>query len=103
MHDVANRVVVLAADRQAPVVHVLAEPVEVDPQAVAPWYTFDVEAGEIIEVKLGVSYVSIENARENLRAEQDGFNLEKIAQDAFNQWNEKLSVIEIEGGTDDDK
>ncbi|TVQ08990.1 MAG: glycoside hydrolase family 92 protein [Bacteroidetes bacterium] len=70
---------------------------------IGSWYTFDVEAGEVIEVKVGVSYVSIENARENLRAEQDGFNLEKIAQDAFNQWNEKLSAIEVEGGTDDDK
>ena len=70
---------------------------------IGTWYTFDVEAGEVIEVKVGVSYVSIENARENLKAEQDGFNLEKIAQDAFNQWNKKLSAIEVEGGTDDDK
>jgi predicted alpha-1,2-mannosidase len=70
---------------------------------IGSWYTFDVEAGEVIEVKVGVSYVSIENARQNLEAEQDGFNLEKIAQDAFNQWNEKLSAIEVEGGSDDDK
>lgn len=70
---------------------------------IGSWYTFEVEAGEAIEVKVGVSYVSIENARENLRAEQQGFNLERIARDAFNQWNQKLSAIEVEGGTDEDK
>jgi predicted alpha-1,2-mannosidase len=70
---------------------------------IGAWYTFEVEAGEAIEVKVGVSYVSIENARENLKAEQEGFNLEKIAQDAFIKWNEKLSVIEVEGGSEDDK
>lgn len=70
---------------------------------IGSWYTFEVEAGEAIEVKVGVSYVSIENARENLRAEQQGFNLEEIARDAFNQWNQKLSAIEVEGGTDEDK
>jgi putative alpha-1,2-mannosidase len=39
---------------------------------IGAWYSFDVEAGEAIEVKVGVSYVSIENARENLKAEQAG-------------------------------
>jgi len=70
---------------------------------IGTWYSFDVEAGEAIEVKVGVSYVSTENARENLGTEQDGFNLEKIAHDAYMQWNKKLSAIEVEGGTDDDK
>ena len=70
---------------------------------IGTWFTFDVKAGESIEVQVGVSYVSIANARDNLNAEQDGFSLEKVAQDAFNKWNEKLSAIEVEGGTDDDK
>jgi len=70
---------------------------------IGTYYTFNVEAGESILVKVGVSYVSIENARENLQTEQDGFDLEKVARDAFLKWNEKLSVIEVEGGTDDDK
>lgn len=35
------------------------------------WYTFDnLSADESIELKLGISYVSIENARKNLDAEQ---------------------------------
>ncbi len=70
---------------------------------IGAWFTFEVEAGEAIEVKVGVSYVSIENARENLRSEQSGFDFEKIARDAFNQWNEKLSAIEVEGGSEEDK
>jgi predicted alpha-1,2-mannosidase len=70
---------------------------------IGSWYTFNVEAGESIQVKVGVSYVSIENAWENLESEQDGFDLDKLAQDAFQTWNEKLSAIDVEGGTDEDK
>ncbi|MDG5798882.1 GH92 family glycosyl hydrolase [Marinilabiliaceae bacterium ANBcel2] len=70
---------------------------------IGAWYSFDTEEGEEIEVKVGVSYVSIENARENLSVEQDGLDFEQIAQNAFDKWNEELSRIEVEGGTDDDK
>ena len=33
---------------------------------IGAWYTFDTEDGEQIEVSVGVSFVSVENARENL-------------------------------------
>ncbi|MFW6042795.1 MAG: GH92 family glycosyl hydrolase [Marinilabiliaceae bacterium] len=70
---------------------------------IGAWYSFDTEEGETIEAKVGVSYVSIENARENLDTEQTGFDFEQTAQNAFDDWNNRLSRIEVEGGTDDDK
>ena len=35
-----------------------------------------------MEVQIGVSFVSIENARMNLEAEQDGFDFEKVRANA---------------------
>ena len=70
---------------------------------VGAFFTFDTQSGEQIEVQIGVSFVSIANARENLDKEQSGFNFEKIKADARKQWNEELSKIEVEGGTHDDK
>lgn len=67
------------------------------------WFTFDTEENEAIEVKLGISYVSVENARENLKAEQPGFDFDKIHKEARAQWEKDLSVVQVEGGTADEK
>lgn len=70
---------------------------------VGVWFKYDTEANEQIGVKIGVSFVSIENARENLNAEQPGFAFEETASKAREMWNEDLSRITVEGGTKDEK
>lgn len=70
---------------------------------VGVWFTYDTKAGEAIEVKLGVSFVSIENARLNLDTEQPGFDFERVAGAARSQWNELLSRIRVDGGTADQR
>ncbi|MBQ4064132.1 MAG: GH92 family glycosyl hydrolase [Bacteroidaceae bacterium] len=55
--------------------------------------------GEQITVQMGMSFVSIENARENLRKEQEGKGFDDIRAAATRQWNDMLGRIEIEGGT----
>ena len=67
------------------------------------WFTYDTEADEVIEVKMGVSFVSIENARLNMNTEQPDFNFPKVHENAFNMWNNDLSRVQVEGGTYDDK
>ena len=67
------------------------------------WYTFFTEEGESVEAQIGVSFVSIENARENLDAEQQGFNFDKVRTDAYNAWNEALSKITVEGGSEENR
>lgn len=67
------------------------------------FFSYDAEEGEQIEVQMGISYVSIENARENLDAEQKGFDFEKVRNDARNMWNDALSTITVEGGTPDQR
>ena len=58
---------------------------------------------EVIELRLGISYVSIENARENLEIETGELTFEEIQKKAVEKWEEKLSLIKIEGGTDRQK
>ncbi len=58
--------------------------------------SFETEEGEVIYAKIGMSAVSVEGARKNLEAEQKGFDLEKLKNDAKAAWNKELSKIEIE-------
>lgn len=70
---------------------------------VGVWFTYDTEENEAIEVKMGVSFVSIENARLNMETEQPGFDFDKVAAAARTAWNNDLSRIRVEGGTADEK
>lgn len=66
------------------------------------WFTFDdLQAGEQIEVRMGISYVSAENARRNLEAEQaDGESFDALRDAALGRWNADLGRIRVEGGTE---
>lgn len=71
---------------------------------VGAWFTFDTTEGEAIEVSIGVSFVSIENARLNLETEQPaGTTFDQIRAQARKKWNEDLSRILVEGGTEEQK
>ena len=53
-------------------------------------------------IKVGISPVSIENAKENLKTENPGWDFELIRTKAVEAWEKELSNIRIEG-TDDQK
>ena len=63
----------------------------------------EVEAGTVVEVKVGISYTSIENARKNLDTEVGDSTFDEVRQASYNRWNEALSRIRVEGGTEEDK
>ena len=72
------------------------------------WFTFQTEEGEQVELQMGVSFVSCENAWANLDAEQpqlnDGVsNFNQIRMKARDAWESDLSRIKVEGGSDRDK
>ena len=67
------------------------------------WFDYDTEENESISVKVGISYVSIENARKNMEAEQPGFDFDKVRTAAREMWNKDLSRVEIEGGSKDER
>lgn len=65
------------------------------------YFTFDLPADRTLDYKVGVSYVSVENARENLRAENPGWDFRAVASAAESRWNECLGRIEVEGTNPD--
>ena len=67
------------------------------------WFSFDTEEKEQVEVQVGVSFVSIENARANLEAEQTDKTFDELRQSARQLWNDELSRVLVEGGTDEQK
>lgn len=67
------------------------------------WFELDNQEGEEVMVKLGVSFVSIENARMNMNTEQPDFNFDKVREATYDKWNEMLSRIKVEGGSRDNK
>lgn len=69
------------------------------------WFTFDdLREDEQVEVRMGISYVSTENARRNLDAEQPaGTTFDALREAAAARWNADLARIRVEGGTEDQK
>lgn len=70
---------------------------------VGTYFTYNCEEGETVEVQMGVSFVSIENARLNLEKEQPKADFDAIRLATRKMWNDDLSRILVEGGTEDQK
>ena len=64
---------------------------------------FKDHTSEPIVMKMGLSIVSVENARENLQAEVEGFDFDAVKQAAYHTWNDAVSAIKVEGGTEEQK
>lgn len=71
---------------------------------IGAWFRFDTDKdGQQVEVKIGVSFVSIENARLNLERETDGKDFSDLRAEAEQDWEEHLGRIQVEGGTSEQK
>lgn len=64
---------------------------------------YDVEAGDVLHLRVAISYCGEEQARSNMYAELDHWNFDEIRDQARDEWNQWLSRIEVEGGTDDQR
>ena len=58
------------------------------------------KGNEPLEVRVGFSFVSVENARRNLEAEMLSKTFEEVRQEADQTWEALLSRIQVEGGTE---
>lgn len=61
------------------------------------YFTFDTSKQQTVQYKIGVSYVSVENARQNLEAENRGRGFDAVRKQAESKWNEYIGKIEVEG------
>ena len=75
--------------------------IEGDSVGVAP--TYKVKAGDTLQMKIGISYTSIKNARNNLTVECPGWNFHKIHEESKAVWDSWLGKIKVEGGTHNQK
>ena len=56
-----------------------------------------------VVAKVGISVVSEENARENLNSEIAGFDFDTVKKNAADAWRNALKVVEVKGGTEEQR
>lgn len=61
---------------------------------------FDTEANEKVEVKIGTSFHSVEQARANINQEIGEKSFNDVVEETKEIWNDKLNTIQIEGSTE---
>lgn len=64
---------------------------------------FATQTGEAVVLKVGLSFVDLQGAERNFLAEVGQKTFDQIREEAYTQWNEALSSIQVQGGTDDQK
>ncbi|WP_086827889.1 GH92 family glycosyl hydrolase [Allokutzneria sp. NRRL B-24872] len=65
------------------------------------YVTFDT-GGQPVNARVGISFVSAEGARANLRAENpSGTSFDRVRASAYNAWKRQLSKVKVSGGTRD--
>ena len=60
------------------------------------WVDLDMSDGPVVTARVGISYVSLENARQNLDSEQpEGESFEDVSRKAYAAWNDALEGVRI--------
>ena len=69
------------------------------------YVTYKTKKGDVIMIKSGISLVSIDQARLNLKTELDGYgwDFNAVKNKTHDTWAKLLSKVEVEGGSDVDK
>jgi predicted alpha-1,2-mannosidase len=66
------------------------------------YFTFDTHKKQTVKVKVGISYLGVNKAQHNT-SEIAGWDLDVVKDNARSEWNKILKLIDIEGGTTDEK
>jgi predicted alpha-1,2-mannosidase len=67
------------------------------------YLVFDTTADPVVQIRVGLSFVSVENAQQNLADENAGWDFTAVRGQASAAWNARLNSIQVQGGTDDEK
>lgn len=71
--------------------------------SVKAFVVFSTKVGEAIVARVGISFVSLDGALKNLRAEVKNLDFDSIASNARTTWNKELGKIQVEGGSHEQK
>ena len=96
-------------DSAIPTISALNEP-RIDDQAneatgsrVGAFATFSAQHSSTVKIRIGSSFISVEQARENLRREISTWDFTAVADQTKQAWEKALSPVEVEGGTADEQ
>ncbi|GLX67474.1 GH92 family glycosyl hydrolase [Paenibacillus glycanilyticus] len=67
------------------------------------YLSYESHQEKVIELKVGISYISLEQAQSNRQLELPDWNFEAAVSRAREAWNIALSAIEVEGGTEEQR
>jgi predicted alpha-1,2-mannosidase len=71
-----------------------------DGKATGAWAKFGAGQGRAIEARVGTSFLSVEQARANLRSEIPGWDFDVVRRETAAKWNAKLGMVSVEGATE---
>jgi len=66
------------------------------------WLTFRTHAAQVVQLKIGISFISVEQAKQNALSEISGFDFAAARSAAVKAWDQALAPIRIEGASKDD-
>ena len=78
---------------------VVTETGQKSPDAV--FLTFDTTAAQVIQAKVGISYVSVANAQQDVQTENSGWSFNTVKSAAQKAWNTLLGRVQVSGGAAD--
>lgn len=67
------------------------------------YLSYESRQEEAVELKVGISYISLDQARSNRQLELPDWNFDAAVSRAHEAWNTALSAIEVEGGTEEQR
>lgn len=77
---------------------------EIDGTRMGAYAEFQLKRGNCLKVKIGTSFISIDQARKNLENEIPDWNFEAVKTSTKNAWEEKLSKMSLgKGASENDK
>ena len=67
------------------------------------WLSFATRQGQQVRLKIGISFVSIDQARRNAQDEIAGFDFDQTRAAAISAWNAALAPLEVTGASEEQK
>lgn len=67
---------------------------------VGAFVTFDTSADPVLLLRVGVSFIGAQKARDNIESEIPDWNFDRVRQEAETEWERVLGRIQVEGGTE---
>jgi predicted alpha-1,2-mannosidase len=69
-------------------------------QPIGATFNFSTKAGQVVQAKVAISFVSTDQARRTVQEEAPGWSFDEVHAASVSKWNSALSKIDIHGETD---